>query len=511
MKSRIAALALTTLVFGLMATGCPTIPELCDNGACSPVGSADVAQPDSEGGVGPDSDVVTDASPDREPDAPPGCGNANAPWENVDKCVVEGAGVFVSSLAATEGKGTKASPFKTLAKAMASIPTPRRLFVCAGTYTENVTITALVNVHGGFSCADWSYDATKNKVDIVASTEAAGLVVKGVVGEVTVSDVKVVAKSDVGKGKSSVAAFVATSSKVNFVRVTLEAKAGGDAEDGKDGNYTYPSASLLQGKNADGKGTPGPGDDTGGPGGDTGSCPGGGKSTGGVGGNIGFQGTDGTPSPLGGAKGAGIAACNIAPAGGAGADGRPAPDADPGAGAKVLGSLTAEGWSGKSGDNGKSGTPGGGGGGGYGTAGAGGGGGAGGCGGAGGTGGSAGGSSIALLVLDSEVALVASELVAVDGKPGGSGGTGQTGQSGAFRGAGSGAACNGGNGQKGGDGGQGGGGAGGVSAGIVWSGSKEPTRDVGTKLKPSTGAPAPGGGAGGAKGIDGQNKDVIKL
>ena len=377
--------------------------------------------------------------------------------------------------------------------------------MCSGTYAENLSVVSAVNVHGGFSCSSWSY-AASNKVEIVAQTDAPALTLKGMTSPVFVSDVQLVAKSNAGKGRSSVAVFVASSVKVNFNRVKIEAKAGGDAEDGKNGSFTYPAGSVLNGGAA--------GFDRSGLGGTTGTCPGGGTSTGGVGHRLETPGTDGTPSPLGGALGSLVSnSCNgMGPTGPVGADGVPARDADPGAGAQVLGSLTAEEWAGKSGDNGSNGTPGGGGGGGGGllmSGGAGGGGGAGGCGGAGGAGGGPGGSSIALMVFESDVALVACALVAAEAKPGGAGGAGQTGQPGGAAGNRFNNACNGGSGAKGGNGGRGGGGAGGVSAGIVWSGANAPT---GSDISITRSlAPAAGGGTGAQKGADGMSADVIKI
>ncbi len=378
--------------------------------------------------------------------------------------------------------------------------------MCSGTYAENLSVVSAVNVHGGFSCSSWSY-AASNKVEIVAQTDAPALTLKGMTSPVFVSDVQLVAKNDVGTGKSSVAAFVASSVKVNFNRVKIEAKAGGDAEDGKNGSFTYPAGFLLFGKSADDKGTPNnPQDDTGGAGGDTGSCPGGGRSAGGAGGNSGGNpGGDGnSTSGLDGAGGT-FAACE----GRLGAVGF---SAAPARGARALGSLTSEGWSGRAGEKGGAGGPGGAGGGGLGREGGGGGGGAGGCGGEGGGGGGAGGSSIALLVLDSEVTLSASELVAGDAKQGGAGGAGQVGQNGGIGGSPTVISCGGAAGQSGGSGGHGGGGAGGVSAGIVWSGSREPARDAATKIRASAAAAPGGAGASSAQdGVAGVNAEVLEL
>ncbi len=477
-----------------------------------PVAGADRATPDAGSGtacVGPS----CDAGPEVVEPLPEGCASPDDPGKAPSRCVVDGFGVFVSASASAEGNGTRASPFKTLARALAG--SPRRLFVCAGRY-EGVAIAGSVSVHGGFSCSDWSHGPT-NRVEISATREAPALTLKGAKTPVFVSDVHLVGQSAPGKGKSSVAAFVASSGKVTFTRVKLEARAGGEAEEGKMGHFTYSPASSLDGKNADEGGTPYPmiSDDTEGAGGDSGNCPGGGRSIGGAGGALGLLGQNGAPPGSGGAGGIGPCT-SFPPTGGLGAYGSPGRSGEPGAGATVVGTLTEEGWVGKAGTRGQHGSPGGGGGGGYGTAGAGGGGGAGGCGGEGGGGGSAGGSSIALLILDAEVVLVASELMAAEARPGGLGGTGQKGQEGLYgpvggnRGRGSGRACDGGSGGMGGGGGPGGGGAGGVSAGIVWSGSREPLHGSDTRIARSREPSAPGG-LGATNGVQGMNADVLRL
>jgi hypothetical protein len=474
--------------------GCPTSFTGCDEGPCGT----------SDGGLtdGSATDSSTDAKPDADP-PPPGCDTPNEPLKNPEKCLVDSFGVFVSPTGDDANPGTKAKPFKSLAKALgAGKP---RIVACEGEYVGSLDVTTGVSLYGGVSC---DFAKAGGRAKITASKAEYGIKIAKVSAAVLFSDVEVLGIAGVAPSESSIGVFVSESTNVQFVRAKIEAADGADAPPKKDGAFTL-AASAPKGGNADDKATGSPADDTGGVAGTTGTCPGGGSSSGGKGGDNGLQGDDGSPRPPGGSKGA-IAACGSGGTGLDGTNGSPGTDR-PGAAKGAV--LDATSFLGSRGLDGTPGTPGGGGGGGFGSAGAGGGGGAGGCGGQGGFGGGAGGSSVALVSFASVVTLQSAELVAKAAKPGGAGGGGQVGQAAGIRGTGSGAACNGGNGAKGGDGGGGGGGAGGIAAGIAWAGGSEPKRDAQTKIARPAGS-GPAGGEGGAvtnKGVDGVHADVFEV
>lgn len=453
----------------------------CEFGACGDGGASSSSGGDSGG------DVI----------APPGCDLAKEPKDS-PACVDDGVGIFVDAVkGADSAAGTKASPVKSITTALAKAGA-KRVYVCKGTYAENVTVTTATSIYGGFSCDAWAY-AAENAVRIEGSADGAALTIKGVASGLTVSDVQVLGKVGAADGGSSVGAFVASSKAVRFVRAKLEAQAGGAAKEGVLASFSYPAPVKGSEPTALDPNTGGvPGKVV---------CPGSKSGDGGKGGNAGFNGDPGGPAGVGGPAGT-VAMCLGGMNGG---NGLPGASPAAGAGAAVHGKLTATGFVGEPGVKGDEGGPGGGGGGGGGYMGAGGGGGSGGCGGAGGGAGSAGGSSIALLSFESEVSLVSTPLVAAEGKKGGAGAAGQAGQATfGFRGNGNGNACPGGSGAPGGDGASGGGGAGGVSAGIVWTGGKEPARDQDSKITHASGAPALGG-AGDSKGKDGVNADVVPL
>lgn len=438
------------------------------------------------------------------------CDTSKSPSE--EACLVDdNNAVFVSPTGSATGAGTKTDPLNTFADAITKAKTAghARVIACNGDYDEKLTLTAAadgVKVYGGFKCTDWSYDATA-KANLKPTTRGIVLTLDTLAAGATFEDVGFTAMPGSDPGESSIAAFAKESGTISMKRVKLEAGKGVTGATGTKTDYTYPTQSTLNGKDASG--------DNGGAFNQV-TCPDGTKTTGAKGGDGGTGVTGGGlgQPDLGAGKGGVIGDCSTG--GGTGGTGNPGTAITPASGAKTLGSLATSGWSGTPGADGTPGGPGQGGGGGAGATtanggGGGGGGGAGACGGAPGKGGSAGGSSIALLALNTTVTLDSSELISTDGGDGGAGIAGQQGQQiGGAAGNKSGFGCSGGNGGKGADGGAGGGGAGGVSAGVVWKG-KTPTLTATTPKLGNKGAKGVGGKAGTNDGIDGDAKPTLEV
>jgi hypothetical protein len=367
----------------------------------------------------------------------------------------------------------------------------KRLYVCAGTYPEQLTMTAArdgVSVFGALDCALWAYDAAK-RVVVAPATAGYALKLEGLQAGAVFEDLEFDARDAMAPGGSSVAIFASTSQNVALHRVVVVAGSGADGTSGSsaashlDGGAgssnwygTPPSYPELNGASAgDAGGAPAV------------SCVCGdhSSSTGGAGG-----GSMNIPSPSAGLPayadaGAGAAGANAVscPSGGAGQYGGDAPAVSSNPVVASPGTSSASGWTPGVGTGGADGRPGqGGGGGGNGrlSQGSGGGGACGGCGGAGGQGGMGGGSSIALLSYQSAVTLVGCTLTTKTAGNGGAGGGGEPGQAGGTpgnpSGLGVGVGCVGGAGGAGagGDGAQGG--PGGLSLGIGYSGTP-PTID----------------------------------
>jgi Protein of unknown function (DUF1565) len=508
-------------VLAVAALGASCSGPLSD--ACGELGTC-APSPSADGGADASCDLTKD--PKDEP------------------CVLDSAyGVFVAPAAGSDAgdaetsgaesadpDGTSDKPYPSIGQALANLGGKSRIYVCNGSYEEQVSITAPVSLYGGLSCAGgsagraWSY--VGQSAQVTAPPSGYALFVTGVQqGSVTIEDVSFAASDATAPGASSIAALV-VSSTLRLARVTLSAGKGADGVAGADGlaapNYT--GAAPVGGSQVS-AGPPGSGTLTiAGGAGAINQCAVSGMSAGGDGG-LGCGG-DGGSSGLGSPG----TAMPPAPVTMAGRDGLPrgtilvdAGDAailidDPGAdgvagaggiaaAAEDYGTLSASGWVPSPGGDGSPGDPGQGGAGAtdplYGECGTssqsvgGGGGGAGGCGGAGGKGGGGGGGSIALASVASNVTLTACALNASDGGTGGAGGAGQDGQAGGQGGDTSfpsahQAGAAGGNG-AGGSGGAGG--TGGISVGVLASGSTIAS-DGSTTETARLGSPGAGGAAG---------------
>ena len=451
--------------------------------------------------------------------------------------VADTCGVFVSASAKPGGDGTRAKPLATFATAVDSAKKSgaRRVYACAETFAEAVSLPAEFTVYGGLDCAKSWASSTKGRTTLAPPS---GVPITFGAGATTrVENVRATAPNGAAPGSDpanprsggpSIAAIALPESDVELVRCELEAGAGADGiaadeetplgpapagEDGAAACTTGEGAAFVPQTCSDPSAPGGEVDTNGGRGGDG-------------------EGTPGLLPPAPGAGDAGgmagvtqtisVTLCTEGGTGKSGADG------GDGKGGQSTATVLDDKYKGAPGEDGKHGVSGGGGGGGGGGkacsngAGSGGGsGGAGGCGGAGGKGGGAGGSSVALWAVDAAISL---DQVVMKAGVAGKGAPGTAGQKGPLGGGGGqggsqvagedSAACRGGAGGKGGDGGPGGGGQGGHSIAAVWR-TVPPTATKATFTAGTPGVGAAGGaGAGptgtGANGLACPGLDVDK-
>jgi hypothetical protein len=424
-----------------------------------------------------------------------GCDSSKSPAEG--GCAVDDTdGFFVSVAGDDTAAGTKVAPFKTIQKginAAAAAPSKPNVYVCAGTYAENLVVQnapAGVAIHGGFDCATFVQISGPTIVAPAwvpnATTPEYVLHVLGAAS--LIEGMTLTAPDATDPGASSMAALIDGSPGMTFRRATVTAGKASDgvtstppatvgpAADGNPGGFESPGAQKICNCTSDvSVGGQGAGTD-GGPIQDAGS----GAPI--VNGNT----TAGQPTP-----------CN-------GGDGAFGLVGKSGASTGTLGEITANGWTSSGGaTGGPGGTAQGGAGAWWGPGGAtnaGGSGGCGGCGGVGGVGGTGGGGSIGVGAINSTLRVRASTIRA--GKAG-NGGVGSAGQGGQPGGQGGVSACIGGLGGSGGNGGPGGGGAGGVSIAIAVANT---TPDVDGQSAVLAGTAGIGGNDGAtppAKAIDG--------
>ena len=496
----IAPLALSGAVLAMVQVGCfADIPPYCAPGTpectASDAGAgeqadqavADAAPEASEDGGSAEASGDVAAAADTGTADTTSCDPSKTPSE--DPCAVDEAfAIFVSSMGSDTNPGTRTMPVATIGRALsAAKAASKRVYVCAGTYAEKVTVgSALdgVSLYGGLDCSSWAYSAG-NTVTVAPPSVGFALELDGLTAGVTIEDATFVAQNanPAHAGESSIAAFANSAQNVVLRRVGLVAGTGTDgaagasagaSADGGTSNWfgTAPSYPELNGHDAM---DAGPGASA------ACRCADGTSSTGGQGGG---GGASQMPAPglpnYGDDAGLGLAGSNGAACRGtgAGANGADAPTASADAPSALRGSISSTGWTAATGTVGSNGKPGqGGGGGGDGVAGIGGGGGGacGGCGGDGGKAGMGGGSSIALLSFNSNVSLSDCTLTAHAAGRGGAGSNGEPGQAGGSPGApsgmGVGIGCSAGAGGAGGGGNGAQGGPGGISAGILFSGN----------------------------------------
>jgi hypothetical protein len=476
-KTALASLGLLCGL-GLLVTACPAVlDDECAEGACGPRTNA------GEGG----SDVVVDGGADAPVDP---C--VNTPTD--PKCLDENTALFVSAPNGNnaDATGSQAKPFKTIGAALGKITaTKRRIYVCDGTYAEDLALNAAhsgVSLFGGIDC---TFKAVSTNKPVIGAT-ANPVKIDGTTG-LAIADIAVQAK-DATTG-SSIGIF-ASGSDVTLSRVRVTAGAGGKGDTGTRTDYTLNS--TLTGI-----------DGSAGGGAKTVMCPAGDTTTGGKGGGSGFDGDPGTPGTDN--KGT-VTLCASSTGGGSGSIGTTPAAA---MGAVIPGNLKNTGWLPEPGSAGASGGAGQGGGGGAGLGGGtGGGGGAGGCGGKGGGGGNGGGASVAIAVYQTTIHIVQSVLATGDGGMGGAGADGQPGQTPGGAGGtktGGTTACNGGTGGAGGAGAPGGGGAGGITVGVLFKGSPPVVDDATTKAIIVGKKGAPGAAAGQMTGVDGIAQPLLDL
>ncbi|WCQ88608.1 hypothetical protein NQZ70_01287 [Sorangium sp. Soce836] len=458
-----------------------------------------------------------------------GGGGSNAvcdadPTEDASTATEECA-VFARASAKAGGDGTRAKPYASLAEAIANANGKRVLACASGAFAESVTISAGVEVIGGFDCgARWTWSKTARSA-IEAPADEIALTLTEAASGAKVRSFQVTAASATVAGGSSIGVAVADI-EAELAQVDVTA---GDGMDGAKGETPMgaPQAGASAPATSASNACELPAAVRGGEPGVT-TCEDGETlgGAGGLGGSPGMddgngqRGEDGAPLPEENPNNRGLGGIGQTDAAGEcrrGEDGKSG-DAGIAGDAGSSTTLTLDGIAGGDGGNGINGTRGqGGGGGGGAKAGlfcgpaaapvegpgaSGGGGGAGGCGGKGGGGGKAGGSSIGILSLGTKLVLM--DVTVAVGKAG-KGGDGAGGRGGAVGGSGStggtpsslggSAGCRGGDGGQGGAGGPGAGGRGGHAVGIAYAAA--PSDAPAVQFTPGTpgdgGSAAPGG------------------
>ena len=152
------------------------------------------------------------------------------PSESEDP-VADSCGVFVSSSRgaddAAADRGTQAKPFKTIGAALMKADVTR-VYACAESFTEAVTISAAVELFGGLDCKSWAYVGATKKTTLTAVADAVPMTAGNASGAVSVQDFAITSAAAKASGGSSIA-VLANGATASFARCDLTA---GDANNG---------------------------------------------------------------------------------------------------------------------------------------------------------------------------------------------------------------------------------------------------------------------------------------
>ena len=170
--------------------------------------------------------------------------------------IADAYGVFVASSGNdTTGDGSMANPYLTLGKAIASVGSKHRVYACAdgAAYNEQVTITAAVDLFGGFSCGGnaWAYTGTASKLTASSLASFPELKVDSVASAVNVVDFEIDG-ANATSGGTSVAVWLNSSPMVTLTRVKVVGGEGAKGADGANGSTTpnYTGANAPNGNGA---------------------------------------------------------------------------------------------------------------------------------------------------------------------------------------------------------------------------------------------------------------------
>ena len=175
--------------------------------------------------------------------------NADCSGDPSEKNVVEACGVFAQAGAATGGDGTQARPYATLGDALTAAESAgKRVYACAPaamTFNEAVTISAGIEVYGGFDCTSWTWSPSARTALMGPADQVALTIENGAEGaKVEGLAITAASPSSMTMGGASIAVVV------DDVAATLEqcdVKAS-DAADGMDG--ATPSGTATKGADA---------------------------------------------------------------------------------------------------------------------------------------------------------------------------------------------------------------------------------------------------------------------
>ena len=192
--------------------------------ACA--GSAEQTEGDAT--AKPPARSTTDGS---DPKAPP------VPGKPQTGDLVESLGVFVTSAGSATPDGTRARPFPSIQQGIdAAKKVGKRVYVCAGSYSEALVLADSISVIGGLDCSkpEWTVGGPDARTKIVAPTSPA-ITARAITTPTKIAGLDVVAPNATDPGASSIGLFADKSPALIVASSSITAGDGAKGRDGAEG------------------------------------------------------------------------------------------------------------------------------------------------------------------------------------------------------------------------------------------------------------------------------------
>jgi len=191
----------------------------------------------------------TEADPTAKPPARPSTEGPKAPpvqGKPQASDLVESLGVFVTNAGSTTPDGTRARPFASIQQAIdAGKKAGKRVYVCAGSYSEALVVADSISVIGGLDCSkpEWTIGAPNARSKVVSPTSPA-IIARSIVTATKLSGLGVVAPNATEAGASSIALLAEKSPALSISSSELAAGDGSKGADGADPTLLLQSGSV---------------------------------------------------------------------------------------------------------------------------------------------------------------------------------------------------------------------------------------------------------------------------
>lgn len=219
-----------------------TIGILGAGGCGSFVGDDRMSNPPPD--VVQDDDAGSDEGVDAQVVAPPG--DVTAPPDEDE--LTEVYGIFVSLAGTSDGEGTREKPISSIASALTKAKEQgKRVYVCQGTYKENIVLLDAVSISGGYECAaEWT--ATNDGRSRIEAPTSPAVRAKDIVHPTNFIGFDVVAPDGDIANSSSIGLIVENSKQLRISRSSITAGKGLAGASGTESSPPGPGAATSGGQ-----------------------------------------------------------------------------------------------------------------------------------------------------------------------------------------------------------------------------------------------------------------------